>query len=195
MSFAWRRGKSQRSCRRCVGKTDRNDAHGIAQIVRTGWYNAVHMKSRQSHEITTLLSARKVLLTKCIDLENEIRGLVKAFGIRLPAPLKRRHFDEAVRETIESDDGLRYAPLPMLEARGVLYAAFIEMERRVGAGARHDPVCLLLMTAPGVGPVTALSYKAAVAEHPVDRPSLSEAQLRVLSSHSTSPTGRAGTQH
>ena len=50
----------------------------------------------------------------------------------------------------------------MLEARGVLYEAFREMERRVGAVSRHDPVCLLLMTAPGVGPVTALAFKAAI---------------------------------
>lgn len=143
-------------------KTDRNDARGIAQIVRTGWFQPVHMKSRQSHEIRTLLAARKALLTKCIDLENEIRGLFKAFGIRLPAPLKRRHFDEAVRETIEGDDALSYALLPMLEARSVLYRTFTEMERRVAAAARNDETCLLLMTAPGVGPVTALSYKAAI---------------------------------
>lgn len=106
-------------------KTDRNNARGIAQIVRTGWFQPVHMKSRQSHEIRTLLAARKVLLTKCIDLENEIRGLFKAFGIRLPAPLKRRHFDEAVRETIEGDEALSYALLPMLEARGILYRTFM----------------------------------------------------------------------
>jgi len=143
-------------------KTDKTDARGIAHILRAGWYQPVHMKSRESHEIRALLTARKTLLSKCIDLENEIRGLFKAFGIRLPAPLRRWHFDEAVREIIEGDEALSFALLPMLEVRAVLFKAFMEMERRVGAVARHDDVCLLLMTAPGVGPVTALSFKAAI---------------------------------
>ena len=143
-------------------KTDKTDARGIAHVLRAGWYTPVHMKDRQSHEVRALLSARKALLSKCIDLENEIRGLFKIFGIRLPSKLKHRHFDEAVRSTIEGDDTLSFALLPLLEARGVLFEAFREMERRTCAASRRDPVCLLLMTVPGVGPVTALSFKAAV---------------------------------
>jgi transposase len=68
-------------------KTDKNDVRGIAQIVRSGWYRPVHMKSREAHYIRALLTSRKVVLRKCVDLENEIRGLFKAFGIRLPSPL------------------------------------------------------------------------------------------------------------
>ena len=68
-------------------KTDKNDARGIAQVVRSGWYRPVHMKSRDAHYIRALLSSRKAVLSKCVDLENEIRGLLRAFGIRLPAPL------------------------------------------------------------------------------------------------------------
>ena len=68
-------------------KTDRNDARGIAQILRTGWYLEVHVKSLESHYIRTLLASRKALLRKCMDLENEVRGLLKVFGIRLPAGL------------------------------------------------------------------------------------------------------------
>lgn len=59
-------------------KTDRNDARGIAQILRTGWYSPVHVKSRESHQVRALLSSRKAVLTKCIDLENELRGLLKS---------------------------------------------------------------------------------------------------------------------
>ena len=145
-------------------KTDKNDARGIAQILRTGWYTPVHMKARESHNIRALLSARKAVLSKCLDLENEIRGLFKAFGVRLPPHLNRNKFDGAVRPIIEADEGLNFALLPMLEARGVLYDTFMEMERRVYAASHKDPVCLLLMTAPGVGPVTALSFKAAIEE-------------------------------
>lgn len=142
-------------------KTDKADARGIAQVLRAGWYTPVHMKTRESHDIRALLSARKALLSKCIDLENEIRGLFKAFGIRLPSHLSRLRFDEKVRPIIVADEALAFAMLPMLEARGVLYDAFRAMEKRVYAVSHKDPVCALLMTAPGVGPVTALAFTAA----------------------------------
>jgi len=132
-------------------KTDKTDARGIAQVLRAGWYTPVHMKARESHDIRALLSARK-----CIDLENEIRGLFKAFGIRLPSHVSRLQFDEKVRPIIEADEALAFALLPMLEARGALYEAFRMMEKRVYAVSHKDPVCLLLMTAPGVGPVTGI---------------------------------------
>ena len=58
-------------------KTDRNDARGIAQILRTGWYREAHVKSLESQRLKTLLAARKALSRRHIDLENEIRGLMK----------------------------------------------------------------------------------------------------------------------
>ena len=64
-------------------KTDRNDARGIAQILRTGWYREVHVKSPESQRLKTLLAARKALLRRRIDLENGVRGLLKVYGIKL----------------------------------------------------------------------------------------------------------------
>lgn len=143
-------------------KTDRNDARGIAQVVRSGWYRAVHMKSAESHHIRTLLASRKALLSRCIDLENEIRGLLKVFGIRLPSTLAHHRFAETVKPIIESDEALTYALLPMLDAQQVLLTSYQEMDRRLKLVAGTDPVCMLLMTAPGVGAVTALHFKAAI---------------------------------
>ncbi len=97
-------------------KTDKNDARGIAQLLRSGWYSRVHVKSIESHHIRMLLSSRKAVLNKCIDLENEIRGLFKVFGIKLPPKLGHGAFDRTVRETIESDAALAHALLPLLEA-------------------------------------------------------------------------------
>ena len=68
-------------------KTDKHDARGIAQILRSGWYSRVHVKSMASHHIRMLLSSRKAVLSKCVDLENEVRGLFKIFGIKLPPKL------------------------------------------------------------------------------------------------------------
>lgn len=143
-------------------KTDKNDARGIAQVLRSGWYNPVHIKSHEAHYDRALLTSRKAILRKCLDLEAEIRGLFKVFGIRLPSALKRNRYDEAVRPIIEGDERLAFALLPMLDARLVLYRSFLEMEKRLRAVTHKDPVCLRLLTAPGVGPVTALSFKAGI---------------------------------
>jgi len=143
-------------------KTDKNDARGIAQLLRTGWYSPVHIKSIESHQIRALLSSRKAVLTKCVDLENEIRGLFKIFGIKLPPKLGHGSFDHSVRETIENDPALCHALLPLLDARLVLYHTFRELDNRTRHMAHQDPVCQRLMSTPGVGFVTALTFKAAV---------------------------------
>jgi len=144
-------------------KTDKNDARGIPQILRTGWFSRVHVKSIESHHIRALLSASKAVLQKCVDLENEVRGLFKVFGIKLPSPLKHGAFDAGVREKMESDPALAQALLPLLDARLVLYRTFLEMERRARRKmAADDPICRRLMTAPGIGAISALTFKAAV---------------------------------
>jgi transposase len=141
-------------------KTDKHDARGIAQLLRSGWYRQVHIKSMESHHIRMLLTSRRTVLDKCIDIENEIRGLFKIFGIKLPPKLWHGSFDTAVRDIIEADEKLSHALLPMLDARLVLYKTFRVLENRTHRLAREDSVCELLMTAPGVGPITAWTVAA-----------------------------------
>jgi len=143
-------------------KTDKNDARGIAQVLRTGWFSPVHMKSREAHGVRALLSTRKALLKKTMDLANEVRGLLKIFGIRLPKTVKHGSFDGVVRPLIEMDDVLAHALVPLLDARVVLYQHFLELDRRVKRAASHDEVCMRMMTVPGVGPIASLTFKAAV---------------------------------
>jgi transposase len=143
-------------------KTDKHDARGIAQLLRSGWYSRVHVKSMQSHHIRMLLSSRKAVLSKCIDLENETRGLFKVFGIKLPPRLGHGAFDTEVRDIIAADETLSHALLPMLDARLVLYRTFRELDNRTRKLAHNDPICRRLMSAPGVGFVTALTFKAGV---------------------------------
>jgi transposase len=143
-------------------KTDKHDARGIAQILRSGWYSRVHVKSLASHHIRLLLSSRRAVLSKCVDLENEVRGLFKVFGIKLPPKLGHGAFDKTVRGTIEADAALAHALLPLLEARLVLYRTFRELDNRTRKMAQRDTVCQRLMTAPGVGYITALTFKAGV---------------------------------
>ena len=143
-------------------KTDKNDARGIAQILRTGWFSPVHMKSREAHGVRALLSCRKALLNKTIDLANEVRGLLKIFGLRLPKTVQHGSFDDIVRPLITADDVLAHAMLPLLDARLVIYKHFLDLDRRVKRAASHDEVCMRMMTVPGVGPITSLTFKAAV---------------------------------
>jgi transposase len=143
-------------------KTDRNDARGIAQILRTGWYREVHVKSLESQRLKTLLVARKALLRRRIDLENEVRGLLKVYGLKLPTQIYHARFDDMARHAIAADPLLIEALDPLLDARGHLYRAFLDIDRRVKALAQADPICQLLMSAPGIGYIAALTFKAAV---------------------------------
>jgi transposase len=143
-------------------KTDKNDARGIAQILRTGWYSRVHVKSMESHLIRALLSSRKTILKKCVDLENEIRGLIRLLGIRLPGTLKHGAYDALLRQAIETDATMVNSLIPLLDARLMLYQTYLKLDNQVKALVREDPICQRLMTVPGVGVITALTFKAAV---------------------------------
>jgi len=143
-------------------KTDKHDARGIAQLLRSGWYSRVHIKSMESHRVRALLASRKAVLAKCIDLENEIRGIFKVFGIKLPPRLGHGAFDPKVRPLIEADETLSLSLLPLLEARLMLYQTFRVLDNRTRHLAHDDPICRRLMSAPGVGFITALTFKAGV---------------------------------
>lgn len=143
-------------------KTDKTDARGIANVLRSGWFNPVHVKSREAHAVRALLSSRKAVQRKCIDLANEIRGLFRIFGHRLPPRVDQASFDERVRPIIEADPDLSHALLPLLDARAMLFETYRELDRRVKQAASRDETCLRFMAIPGVGPIAALTFKAAV---------------------------------
>ena len=95
-------------------------------------------------------------------LENELRGLLKGFGIRLPSRVGHGSFDAELRETVSSDKMLACALVPLLDARTVLYKTYLKLDNAVKGLVRVDPICRRLMSIPGVGPVTALTFKAVV---------------------------------
>ena len=72
-------------------KTDRKDARGIAQLLRMGWFRAVHAKSIGSQEVRALLVARKQLLGRLIDVELSIRGILRGFGLKVGPVTRVRH--------------------------------------------------------------------------------------------------------
>ncbi|MEM9012882.1 MAG: transposase [Pseudomonadota bacterium] len=139
-----------------ANKTDRNDARGLAQLVRSGWYEPVLMKSLETHRVRAVLVARDQLVSMCTALINKIRGLAKTFGI-IVGPGKGGSFDRAVRQAMPSDPMLAELFGGLLETLGVLRAKRRLLDRQLERIARADPTCRLLMTAPGVGSLTAIA--------------------------------------
>jgi transposase len=142
-------------------KTDRNDARGIAQLVRLGWFRQVHIKSEEAQRTRMLLVNRQQLLTKAMDFENSVRGSLKVFGLRVGV-VTRREFEARVLELVTDDRILLAITEPMLRVRRALLEEFKRLDRLCQQLARRDPVCRRLMTVPGVGVVVALTYRTGV---------------------------------
>ena len=142
-------------------KTDRNDARGIAQMLRMGWFRSVHRKSLPAQEARALLLARKQLLSKQIDLELCIRGLLRGFGLKVGATTKPK-FSARIRELVAGQETLEAAVAPLLRCRDVLRLELTQLHRKILALVRIDSVCRRLMTMPGVGAITALTFTSGV---------------------------------
>jgi transposase len=142
-------------------KTDRKDARGIAQLLRMGWFRPVHCKSPGSQEVRALLVARKLLLGKLRDVELSLRGVLRGFGLKM-GHVTRKGFEERVRELCAGQAMLEQIADAMLSARASLQKEFDKLHTAMLAIVRADAVCKRLMSAPGVGPVVAITYKTAI---------------------------------
>ncbi len=142
-------------------KTDRNDAHGIAQIVRTGWFKTVHLKSAAGQRLRTLTAARKAAVRALTGNEQVIRGLLRPLGLKIGAVTSVR-FEARVRQLVGTDRLLLSIFEPLLRLHESLRENLADLHRLVLRAVRADPVCRRLMTMPGIGPVTALTYRATI---------------------------------
>ncbi|PSH61689.1 IS110 family transposase [Phyllobacterium brassicacearum] len=142
-------------------KTDRNDARGIAQMMRVNLYRPVHVKTLTSQKRRALLTARQLLQEKAIAIENDIRGLLRNFGLKVGLVGKVK-FEERIDELVEDRPDVREIMQPLLIARKLLREELTKLHKKVLDLARDDEICRLLMTIPGVGPVVALAYTATI---------------------------------
>ena len=142
-------------------KTDRNDARGLAQLARTGFFKPVHVKSLQAHAMRSLIGARKKLVGQRVMLDNQIRGLAVIFGVRLPRALSRSFIAQALRAS-EGIDGFAAAMRGLVAARAAVVAAVAAIDADLKRLARASEACRRLMMIPGVGPLTALAFVAAI---------------------------------
>jgi transposase len=144
-----------------INKTDQNDAEGLAQIVRTGWYRSVHVKSLDAHRARALLGARAQLVGMRTRLSNHIRGILKTFGV-LPGGVRGTRFDRRVEAQLVDRPDLEVVIAPMLASWRQLRQQITAFDKIIRTLVRNNPECRLLMSVPGIGPLTVLAYVSTV---------------------------------
>ncbi|ACK84799.1 IS110-like element ISMex9 family transposase [Methylorubrum extorquens] len=144
-----------------INKTDRNDALGIAQMMRVGLFKPVHVKTLASQQRRLLLTSRKLLQRKAYDIESDLRGQLRNFGLKVGV-VGAVGFEQRVRDLVLDLPFVAAVVLPLLEARAALRTQLAKLHKMLLEQVRTDPVCRRLMTAPGVGPVVALTYRTCV---------------------------------
>jgi transposase len=146
-----------------INKFDRNDAIGLARIMQCGWYKEVRVKSLPCHEIRAVLNSRAQLVKIKCDLENQIRGLLKNQGLVI-GKAGGKAFHRRVEELVEVQGLLWEAVRPLLEIRESVNRESAGLTRKLLRLARNDVNSRRLMTVPGIGPINALAFCAAVDE-------------------------------
>ncbi len=142
-------------------KTDANDADGLAHLAEVGFYRQVRVKGWDSMLIRTLVGARRQLLKMVLQMANQIRGLMKTFGLVVPKGMGRI-FDHHVRSLLASHAELERIILPLLEAWRDMRAQTAKLSRQIVVMARESRQCRLLTSIPGVGAITATAFAAAI---------------------------------
>ncbi len=142
-------------------KSDRSDARGLAEMLRMGWFREVHTKQLTSHEHRAMLAVRQRLVLMRADLDGQIRGMLKTFGLILGAG----HSDALIRRAEELAQGhpaLSSLVTKLAEVRRHVVSQVAALDREIRRLVRSEPTLKRLTTVPGVGPITALAFLSAI---------------------------------
>jgi len=145
-----------------INKSDAHDAEGLAQLARTGWFKAVHIKGSATHLDRAQLKVREQLIRARLAMGNQLRGLLKLFGLRMgkvTTPAKRA---ERLNALFTQKPELRPILAPLVAGLEALDMQIAVSTRSLKTRAEADPVCQRLMSVPSVGPIIALSYKSSI---------------------------------
>jgi transposase len=148
-----------------MNKSDANDARGLAELVRVGWYREVKVKSTESQATRSLLVARSRLVAIRRDLENQVRSMLKEYGLQFGRSIGAQ-FRRKVMELIIDEHPLKSVIGTVLTVHEQVSREQEKLDRQVRRLAREDETTRRLMSVPGVGVVTALTYR-----HTIDDPS------------------------
>ena len=142
-------------------KSDRNDARGIAQLMRLGWFRPVHCKSLSAQETRATLTARKLVQSKLRDIENSLRGILRGFGLKVGKTTERT-FAGRITELVTDHPHLQKIADALLAVREALRKEFSAFEKQTRKMVRSDARTRLLTSVPAVGPIIALTYASAI---------------------------------
>jgi transposase len=142
-------------------KSDRNDARGIAQLMRLGWFRPVHCKSISAQETRSLLTARKLVQSKLFDVENSLRGILRGFGLKVGKTTGQK-FAGRIEELVAGHPHLQVIARALLSVRAVLRTEFAAFQKQTRKMAQSGARTRLLMSTPAVGPIVALTYASAI---------------------------------
>ncbi|BAB52325.1 transposase [Mesorhizobium japonicum MAFF 303099] len=146
-------------------KTDRNDARALAQIMRTPGIAWCMSRAAGSAGCgVRCLVARRTVLNEMRSIENVVQAILREAGVKLGLP-SRTTFANRVRELTGADAEVMAMVEPLLAILGVMLREFARLTKQVLDIVRNEKVCRRLMSAPGVGPITALAFRATI-----DRP-------------------------
>jgi transposase len=145
-----------------VNKSDPHDAEGLAQMARTGWFKAVRIKQEATHIERAHLKIREQLVASHRVMAGQLRGLLKLFGLRMGKVSTAGKRRERLEAQFALKPELRSVMAPLIESLEAIEVQIGRSTRRLAAQAAADPVAVRLMTAPGVGPITALVFKSSI---------------------------------
>jgi transposase len=145
-----------------TNKSDVHDAEGLAHLARTGWFKAVHIKDSATHLDRAQLKVREQLIRSHHAMVNQMRGLLKLFGLRMGKATTSGKRNERLDALFAQKPELRAIFAPLVAGLAALEVQLKASSQHLKARAEADPVCQRLMSVPGVGPIVALSYKSTI---------------------------------
>src|ERR1700752_3456111 len=116
-----------------TNKTDANDADGLAQLAEVVFFREVRVKGFDSMLTRTLVAARTRLVHITTELSNQIRGVMKTFGLLVPAG-KGSAFEKNVRSLLAGQDGLA-----SIDAGSLAWHSHPRRRTRTPVGSGHAP--------------------------------------------------------
>ncbi len=152
---------AQKILNETLNKTDANDEDGLAQLAEAGFYKAVRVKGFDAMLTRTLIGVRKQVAGMSIQISNQIRSVMKTFGLIVPRS-KGHVFEGHVRELLAENDNLAKVILPLVDAWRDIHKHVANLDRQLLAAARNSKAAKLLMTIPGIGAITSLSFSSAI---------------------------------
>src|SRR5579872_800302 len=145
-----------------INKTDKNDARGIAEALRSNMYTRVHCKPQESVERAILLVSRRALIHQQTNLKNTVRGLLKTHGIRLGSVGAKRFSSTVMKHLENHEEIIKFSITALLSTFDHLVKEIEKLDQKMLEIVRKDEEVQRLMTIPGIGPVTALTYKTEI---------------------------------